>query len=220
MGFVLLASFTVFVFGIPFRRTHPGWNDLFDLWTYNLVFVCAVVLCLLNRRTDRRVRWAWRLVAIGLLLEVGGQLYSTFVLDQMTDPPYPSVADALYLAFYVLAYVAVVQLVRVWMPKGHLSTWLDGVIGGTGAGALGVAFVLAPLLAVSGGRPSEVATNLAYPIADLLLVGMLVGSGAALGLTGDRSMVLFGVGLLCWFVGSLEAEVAGKPDRAVFRRPE
>jgi diguanylate cyclase (GGDEF)-like protein len=203
VGLLLLASFTVFAFGIPFRRTHPGWNDLFDLWTYNLVFGCAAVLCLLNRSTDRRVRWAWRLVAIGLLLEVGGQVYSTLVVEKMADPPYPSFADALYLAFYLLAYVAVVLLVRVWMSRGHASMWLDGVIAGTGAGALGVAFVLAPLLVVSGGHPSQVATNLAYPIADLLLVGMLVGSGAALGLTGDRPMVLFGLGLVCWFVGDV-----------------
>jgi diguanylate cyclase len=203
LGTLLVVCLIFFALGIPFRRTHPGWNDLFDLYTYNGVFVCAAGLCLLNRSPDRRVRWAWRFLSAGVLCTVGGEIYSTFVLNKLANPPYPSYTDAMYLMFYVFAYLSVVLLVRVRVPRFHTSMWLDGLIGGTGAGALVVAFVLAPLLATSGGRPAEVATNLAYPVADLLLLVMLVGVGSALGLAGDRSLVLFGVGLACWFVGDV-----------------
>jgi len=195
---VCLAAFAV---GVPYRAAHPGDNALLDVFAYNGVFLAAAGLCLLNRAADRRVRWAWRLLALGLVLEVAGQTYSTLVLVKMASPPYPSATDAMYLAFYLLAYACVLLLTRARMPRSQSTMWLDGLVGGTGAGAIGVVFVLGPLLATTGTRPAEVVTNLAYPVADLLLLCMLVGSGAALGLTGDRSMVLLAAGMGCWFVG-------------------
>ena len=198
---VMVACLLAFAAGVPFRRTHPGGNDFFDLYAYNGVFVAAAGLCLLNRSTSVKVRWAWRLLAVGLVLEVAGQGYASVVLAPMANPPYPSLTDALYMAFYLLAYASLVLLARAWMPRSHAILWLDGLIGAFGAGALGVALVLGPLLASSGGRPAEVAMNLAYPIADLILLGMLVGSGSALGLTADRSMVIYSAGLALWFSG-------------------
>src|SRR5476651_2592214 len=81
-GWALLVGCLVgFAAGIPFRRSHPGANAFFDLYLYNGVFLAAAGLCLCGRSADRRVRWAWRLLALGLVLEVVGQGYSSVVLD-------------------------------------------------------------------------------------------------------------------------------------------
>ena len=62
------------------------------------------------------------------------------------------------------------------MPRFHASMWLDGIIGALGATAVAVAFLLGPSLELSDGDPAAVVTNLAYPVADVLLLALLVPS--------------------------------------------
>ncbi len=78
-----------------------------------------------------------------------------------TSTPLP--ADAMWLAFYVLLYVAIVELSSSRTTRFQPSTWLDGGVGGLGAAALIVAFALGPALEVTDGSLAVVATNLAYP---------------------------------------------------------
>ena len=55
----------------------------------------------------------------------------------LAEEPFPSVADAFYLAYYLPLYVALVALIRARVPRFHPSMWLDGVIGALGAAAVG-----------------------------------------------------------------------------------
>ena len=130
----------------------------------------------------------------------------------MDSPPYPSAADLLYLTFYPLLYAAVVLLARARVRAFRASVVLDGVVAGLGAAALALAVVLAPVLRVTDGDLDVVLVNLAYPVADLLLLVLLGGVWAMLGLHADRSLLWLGAGLALYLaadVGFLLADSAG-----------
>ena len=77
---------------------------------------------------------------------------------------------------YPLSYLGIVGIARVHeqrrLPGG---VWLDGIIAGGGLAALGAALVFGPVLAAASGSKLAVATELAYPIGDLLLAALVVG---------------------------------------------
>jgi hypothetical protein len=58
----------------------------------------------------------------------------------------------------------------------HASLWVDGVIAGLAVAGVGAALAFDPVLAATGGeRAAAVATTIAYPLADLVLLGVVVG---------------------------------------------
>jgi diguanylate cyclase (GGDEF)-like protein len=58
--------------------------------------------------------------------------------------------------------------------------WLDGGIAGLGAAALCAAFAFHDIERLAGGGPAAVATNLAYPLGDVLLLALVVGGSVVL----------------------------------------
>ena len=91
------------------------------------------------------------------------------------NPPTPSWADLCYLAFYPLAYMGLIVLTRGDIKGQPLSRWLDGVVAGLGAAAVTVAFGFDTILGKLSGPPAKLATSLAYPIADLGLLALVIG---------------------------------------------
>ena len=190
----LVASVAGFAAGVVLRE--PGEPSmLLDLWVFNAVYAVGAVLCWRTPVADRREVLAWRCLAVALAVSVAGNACFTLVVARQAEPPYPSVADGLYLAYYPLAYAAVVLLARARVRRFHTSMWLDGVVGGLGAAALALATVLSPVLQHSDGELPVVLTNLAYPVADLLLLVLLFGTCAVLGLRADRALLRLGAGL-------------------------
>jgi diguanylate cyclase (GGDEF)-like protein len=158
----------------------PSWSD----GLYYLVELGAVVACGWRAITSPVERSAWWLMTAALATYAAGDIaWSVAFQHRPADEiPYPSVVDALYLAFFPLAYLALVLLAR--RRGGRLSRlqWLDGVIAALGTAAVGVA-VARPLLgdAATEGDALAVITNLAYPIADVVLLGITAGLLGALG---------------------------------------
>ena len=93
-----------------------------------------------------------------------------------SSPNGPSLADGFYLAFYPLAYLALMSLIRSYTRPHQAIVWLDGVIAGLGASAVSAAFAFDTILSAIGGTTSTVAVNLAYPIGDLILLALAVGT--------------------------------------------
>lgn len=110
-------------------------------------------------------------------------------------------ADAFYLGFFPVAYVAIVLLMRG--ETRHLTTpsWLDGCVAGLGAAALCAAFVFPDVLKAAGGSSLEVATNLAYPVGDLLLLALVVGGCAVLSGRKKGPWLLLATGVLINIAG-------------------
>jgi diguanylate cyclase (GGDEF)-like protein len=96
--------------------------------------------------------------------------------------PTPSWADASYVLFFPLAYVAVILMLRKEITRLLPATWLDGAVAGLGAAAVCAAFAFNAVERSIGPTVSAfgVAVNLVYPIGDVLLLALVVGGTAVL----------------------------------------
>jgi diguanylate cyclase (GGDEF)-like protein len=81
---------------------------------------------------------------------------------------------------------------------------VDGIAAALAASSLSAAFALDKVLEIVGGSAEEVATNLAYPITDLILIGLVVGAIALTGWRLDRTWIAMGAGAASfWLADSL-----------------
>jgi hypothetical protein len=139
-------------------------------WLYDSLIVASALFCLARGALVRKERAAWLMLGLGLASWSAGEIYYTAVLAGQAHPPYPSAADALYLGFYPATYVALVLLVRARTSEYGVSVWLDGIVGALAVAAIGSAVLIEAVLKSTGGTAITVATDLAYPICDVLLL--------------------------------------------------
>jgi two-component system, cell cycle response regulator len=173
----------VLVHAVQALVSAPGPEPLFNDGLYNLLMLGGVALCLARAVIVRPERAAWLAMAGGLAAWAGGDLLWSVHYNHVAEPPYPNWADASYLAAYPFLYAGLVLLLRARLRPVRTSLWLDGAVSGLTLAALATALLFGPVLKVTGGDPSAVATNLAYPVGDLLL---LTSVGVALSVTGWR----------------------------------
>ena len=140
-------------------------------------------------------RVAWALIAAAILAWAAGDAYYSSRLASLEEPPFPSWADAGYLGVYPPAYAGLVLLMRRRLRRFHASQWLDGLAAALCVAAAGAAFVLPPVAGAAEGTATAVATNLAYPLADLVLIGVVVALTALTGLRPGVQWGVLGLGL-------------------------
>jgi PAS domain S-box-containing protein len=167
----------------------------------------AIAAATLRYRPARSLHW-WLLSASIALISAGDAIYAAYphVLDR--DPPFPSVADAVYLGGYVTMFAAIVVLIRSRSRPG-LRDLLDASIVAGGAALLLWQLVIEQTAALTPDTFPQVVA-VAYPTMDILLLVAL----AQLRLTGGHrsfafrgmlagGLVLFAVDTL-YGIGSLE----------------
>jgi two-component system cell cycle response regulator len=154
-------------------------QDAFGRWVYDAVVLGAALAVLARSVLLPSERRAWRALGIGLLVWALGQAYYSVVLYYASPAPFPSPADALFLAFYPASYVGLVLLLRARVTHLDPLAWVDGVIGALAVAAVAAALIFPPVLEALGGSPLGVAVSLAYPCADLVLLGLVAGALAA-----------------------------------------
>jgi diguanylate cyclase (GGDEF)-like protein len=164
-------------------------------WLYNGVGLAAALTCFARALVRREDRVAWALVGSAVLLWTLGDVYYTFVLQDDVTQPFPSLADAGYLGLYPPAFLGLALLIRSRVVEFSGSVWLDGLIGAFTVCAVAAGAVLDQVWRNSTGRLAAVATNLAYPAADALLLALVVAAFAFAGWSVDRSWLLVGGGL-------------------------
>ncbi len=81
------------------------------------------------------------------------------------------------------------------------ATWLDGAVAGLGAAAVCGEFAFHTMLSATGGGTLSVATNLAYPIGDLLLLVLVVGATAIMPGHTRTAWMLLAAGYLVNAIG-------------------
>lgn len=196
-GFLALGLLAAFTAHVVVGFGGPSTDALFNTWIYSALMLTSAAACLLRAALVPRERLAWTLLGVGLLLYAGGEIYYAAVLAEQASVPIPSPADGGYLAFYPLAYAALIALLRARIGAFPVARWLDGAIVGSAVAALAAAFALGPILdASSEGQTLAVATNLAYPIADLTLLTMVATAASFTGWRPGRSWAVLGAGLL------------------------
>jgi two-component system cell cycle response regulator len=201
----LLVGVAVLLFVSLVVQFETGWGgggtaELFERVVYNAIPILAGLCCALNRSPARVERRAWLLLGCGFAAWGLGNVYYTeaFLDTPAAEIPFPSPADAGYLALYPPVFVGLALLARAQLVRFSSALWLDGLIAALTVGALGAALVFDPVLESTGGPAAAVATNLAYPLGDVILLALIVG---ALGLSGwrvSRSWLLISVGLGCF----------------------
>jgi diguanylate cyclase (GGDEF)-like protein len=118
--------------------------------------------------------WPWVLLAAGLALTTTGD-WTWVVLARVYElEPFPSLADAFYLGGMGLTVAAVVWMVRGRIPGGDRAGVLDALIVAVGVGLVSWTFLMAPIVADPTAAFADIAFALAYPMLDILLLGVLV----------------------------------------------
>src|SRR4051812_23966462 len=168
------------------------------------VLAAASLLCLARVVLVREERGTWALITAALMAWSGGEIHYTQVIWGMKSPPVPSWADAGYLAMPVLLFAGVCSLARRRLRRAAPALWADGITAALAVGALSAAVAFDAVLRTVGGDPLLVATNLAYPLSDLLLLGVCVVVVALNGWRVDRTWGLLSGGVvLFWIADSL-----------------
>ncbi|MGB7588912.1 MAG: HD domain-containing phosphohydrolase [Solirubrobacterales bacterium] len=170
---VVLASYAVVTLG-PVGSS--GLQDAFGRWAYDLVLLGAAGAILLRAIVVPAERRAWLSLGIGVLLWSLGQTYYSVVLYYASPAPVPSPADGLFLAFYPASYLALVLLLRARSKRVDPFAWVDALIAALAVAAVAAALIFPPVLEAIGGSTLGVAVSLAYPCADLVLLGLLAAA--------------------------------------------
>ena len=174
----------------------PTLDAVMHDWVYTALILVSGGLCLARGLLVREERASWLLLGSGVSAWALGELYYTLFLADLEVPPYPSLSDALYLAFYPLSYLGLVLLVRGRVREFHRSQWVDGVVAALAMSAFGAALLVQPVLDSTGGTPLTVATDLAYPLGDMLMLALVMGMFAVAAWRPSRSWVLIGAALV------------------------
>ncbi len=165
---------------------------------YAAVVLAAGIACLLKARASRNERGAWLAITAALFVSAITDTYWAAAHANLANPPFPSVADIGYVAFYPLAALGIYLLIRARAQTLDWRLWMDGVIAGLGTAAVGAAIVYEFVADRAIGTPLEVIVSLAYPTGDILLLALVVGVIALTRWRPGRSwtLVLAGLGFL------------------------
>ena len=191
-----LAGLTLYALQTATGFLGAGFDGFAQDVIYNALIAASAGFCIWRGVTARTERAAWLLLGAGLLSWFGGELYYTLHLSHVTDPPYPSLSDALYLACYPASYLGLTLLLRRRLKEFPLSHWVDGAVAALAVAAFGSALLLGPVMEGTGGDLVTVATDLAYPLADVLLLALVIGTFALTGWRPGRSWALIGTALV------------------------
>ena len=186
-------------YGVHFAVSVGILDALVGRFGHDAMLLVLVGLCAARAARHRSERVAWWLIAAAMLSWTLGEIYYTTVLHGARSVPVPSPADIGYLGVYPLAFAGLMLLMRE--RTGHVSPtiWVDGVIAALVVGALACAVVFEAVLHTVGGRPISIATNLAYPLGDMLLLLVVVTAYALRGWRPDRSSMFLGAGIMCFW---------------------
>jgi two-component system, cell cycle response regulator len=192
----LIVLYLVYLAGLP---VGPA-DGLFERWLGLAVEVGATLACVCRVVFVREERRVWALLAVSVLLWTLGDVYFRIALWNVEVTPVPSFSDVGWLAFYLPAYAAIALLVRARVESVRAILWVDGVIGGLAVASIAAAVVFDAVLGSVGGEPALVATGLAYPICDMVLMAMVMGGLHMSRRSLDRTWLWLGAGFVTFAV--------------------
>jgi PAS domain S-box-containing protein len=200
-AFVFSAAIVVaFLVSLIFRRVGSyytpvdGWGV--DVFEFSMGALCAGRYFERSWRSSPSGARVFPLVlgAACVMWSLGDVAMSVETLGGRT-PSVPSVANGLWLGFFPLCFLAFILVIRRGNSGSLLATSLDGLIAGLGVAALSAAYAFSAIVNVTGGSALSTATNMVYPVGDLLLLALAVGGLAILPKEYKRFLVLAGVAL-------------------------
>ncbi|MFI7413330.1 aminotransferase class I/II-fold pyridoxal phosphate-dependent enzyme [Streptomyces sp. NPDC049627] len=167
--------------------------------TWAVIGLAGVAAVLTGTSVHRPAhRWPWWFLAAGLLSFIAGDTYYNVVEEYFdASNPFPSPADALYLACYGFFAVGLSGLVRYRWAGRDLPSLLDALIFTAGLALPVWVFLVQPLTEIEGLTWQQRAISIAYPLGDVLVLALLARLLTPGPLAGhNRSVGLLVIGTL------------------------
>ncbi len=190
-GYVALSAVLVgAVYALPAEHVY--------LWgLLGLGSSAAIVVGVARNRPDHRA--AWIVIALGMATFALGDITYDVLTEFMHEVnPFPSLADAFYIATYLLLATGLVLMVRARrLRDGEGGAGIDALLVTAGLGALSWIYLIQPYVDADMTWFVKV-TSIAYPLGDILILCVLmrlVFGGGTRG-TSVRLLVLGAVGVL------------------------
>ena len=150
-------------------------GSLTQSFTYDIIGASAVGAAMIGIWRHRPDRVSpWLLMALGQGLFVAGDLAWNWY-EIIGEDPFPSIADVLYLAGYPFIAFGLLLLIRRRIAGGDRSGLVDAAILTTAVALLSWTFLIQPQAAVTDIDTLSFGISLAYPIADLIIIGVAMG---------------------------------------------
>jgi signal transduction histidine kinase len=127
------------------------------------------------RRYRPRQPLAWFLLAGGLFMLVAGDTINySYEWVFLTEAPFPSSADVVYLTCFLLLAAGLLLLVRERTPGRDRTSLIDAIIIATGAGLLSWIFLIVPYVRAPDLTLLQRLVSIAYPVMDIVLLAVAV----------------------------------------------
>jgi diguanylate cyclase (GGDEF)-like protein len=163
-----------------------------ELLAYNIVPVAALVAILFAPHiSDAFTKPA---TAIALALWTCGSLIASAGAYFSISNTYSNISSIMYLLFYPLAIIGLPRLLAI-NRKLSLIDLVDSSIFGLGLTTLGSAIAVKPVLPHFNGNVTETFYAVAYPIADLLLVCVVIATFSMQGYSRRGLLLTLGVAM-------------------------
>ena len=125
------------------------------------------------RRNRPESAAAWYVLAAGVtVFLLGDVVFYFYKLVRHVDRPFPSIADAFFLASYPLLIAGLLFLIRRRNPGGDRTSLIDACMIATGMGLLTEVYLIAPSLAGTSTPWLERAISVGYPLFDVALLAV------------------------------------------------
>ncbi len=143
---------------------------------FNLIGGSAVVALIVGaRRNSPDRRLSWYLLALAQAFFVTGDVLAyNYARFFGTPLPFPSVADAFYLAVYPLLVAGLLLMIRQRSETRNAASLIDALMFTVAGAALSWVYLMAPYAHDPTLTLTTKLTSIAYPVCDILLLGVVL----------------------------------------------
>ncbi|MBN2117562.1 MAG: EAL domain-containing protein [Anaerolineales bacterium] len=147
-------------------------SPVFDLLASAVLFLAAKQ----SAAYSKRLAIAWGMIALSVFTYAMGDINWAILELGFQEPPFPSIADVFYLAYYLFLLIGVFLLLDKPATRAEQITNVLDVAIVMAAAILGFwNFLLGPIVSSYADAPlRELAILIAYPVADLVLLWALL----------------------------------------------
>lgn len=175
------------------------WADTaLDDGVYVALELGGAIACLTRAALVKDRRPAWICIGTAILIYAVGD--AIWGIESGRIDAYTWPADLAYVLFYPLCLTGMALLLGDGRDRIAARLWIDGLIGGLTVGAFAVAFAYEPVLDVSTVSTVQAALHIAYPLADLVVIGFVLTAFATQAWRPGGVWVLLGLGTLVFAV--------------------